>query len=184
MQPLERGPAPATPMQPLEDGDASRPHPLARVSGITSMATPRTGPQLPFGACPLASDEVSVPVWCLLFVSPLRRTGRAAVLQDIVNRESDAAVWKTILSQVRFVHVNTSAVLKVSGRPTQLPRAGPSPAQLPPPPSRPPSPSLAAERRAPPGLGLPAAGGGRGEAGPRLPRERRVERGGAPLRQE
>lgn len=41
-----------------------------------------------------------------------------------------------------------------------------------------------AERRAPPGLGLPAAGGGRGEAGPRLPRERRVERGGAPLRQE
>uniref|UniRef100_A0A8W4F9B7 Dolichyl-phosphate-mannose--protein mannosyltransferase n=1 Tax=Sus scrofa TaxID=9823 RepID=A0A8W4F9B7_PIG len=34
---------------------------------------------------------------------------------DIVNRESDAGVWKTILSQVRFVHVNTSAVLKLSG---------------------------------------------------------------------
>lgn len=114
-------------MQPLEDGDASRPHPLARVSGITSMATPRTGPQLPFGACPLASDEVSVPVWCLLFVSPLRRTGRAAVLQDIVNRESDAAVWKTILSQVRFVHVNTSAVLKVSGRPHPAPAGGTEP---------------------------------------------------------
>lgn len=91
------------------------------------MATPRTGPQLPFGACPLASDEVSVPVWCLLFASPLRRTGRAAVLQDIVNRESDAAVWKTILSQVRFVHVNTSAVLKVSGRPHPAPAGGTEP---------------------------------------------------------
>lgn len=36
-------------------------------------------------------------------------------LQEIVNRESDTDVWKTILSEVRFVHVNTSAVLKVSG---------------------------------------------------------------------
>ncbi|XP_012576779.1 PREDICTED: protein O-mannosyl-transferase 1 isoform X2 [Condylura cristata] len=34
---------------------------------------------------------------------------------DIVNRESDAEVWKTILSEVRLVHVNTSAVLKLSG---------------------------------------------------------------------
>ncbi|XP_064346701.1 protein O-mannosyl-transferase 1 isoform X2 [Camelus dromedarius] len=34
---------------------------------------------------------------------------------DIVNRESDAEVWKTILSEVRFVHVNTSAILKLSG---------------------------------------------------------------------
>ncbi|XP_054249293.1 protein O-mannosyl-transferase 1 isoform X2 [Indicator indicator] len=31
---------------------------------------------------------------------------------EIVNRESDSEVWKTILSEVRFVHVNTSAVLK------------------------------------------------------------------------
>ncbi|XP_044776631.1 protein O-mannosyl-transferase 1 isoform X3 [Neomonachus schauinslandi] len=31
---------------------------------------------------------------------------------DIVNRESDTEVWKTILSEVRLVHVNTSAVLK------------------------------------------------------------------------
>ncbi|XP_069333080.1 protein O-mannosyl-transferase 1 isoform X5 [Eulemur rufifrons] len=31
---------------------------------------------------------------------------------EIVNRESDTDVWKTILSEVRFVHVNTSAVLK------------------------------------------------------------------------
>ncbi|KAM5299666.1 protein O-mannosyl-transferase 1 isoform 5-T5 [Ctenodactylus gundi] len=31
---------------------------------------------------------------------------------DIVNRESDRDSWKTILSEVRFVHVNTSAVLK------------------------------------------------------------------------
>ncbi|XP_044519901.1 protein O-mannosyl-transferase 1 isoform X3 [Gracilinanus agilis] len=31
---------------------------------------------------------------------------------DIVNRESDSDIWKTILSEVRFVHVNTSAVLK------------------------------------------------------------------------
>ncbi|KAM9083562.1 protein O-mannosyl-transferase 1 isoform 3-T7 [Megaptera novaeangliae] len=41
-----------------------------------------------------------------------------------------------------------------------------------------------AERGAPPRLGLSAAGGGRGEAVPGLPREHRVERGGAPLRQE
>uniref|UniRef100_I3M3G5 Dolichyl-phosphate-mannose--protein mannosyltransferase n=2 Tax=Ictidomys tridecemlineatus TaxID=43179 RepID=I3M3G5_ICTTR len=34
---------------------------------------------------------------------------------DIVNRESDREVWKTILSEVRFVHVNTSAILKLSG---------------------------------------------------------------------
>ncbi|KAF4789178.1 Protein O-mannosyl-transferase 1 [Turdus rufiventris] len=34
---------------------------------------------------------------------------------EIVNRESDSDVWKTILSEVRFVHVNTSAVLKASG---------------------------------------------------------------------
>ncbi|XP_068012071.1 protein O-mannosyl-transferase 1 isoform X2 [Melanerpes formicivorus] len=34
---------------------------------------------------------------------------------EIVNRESDSEVWKTILSQVRFVHLNTSAVLKLSG---------------------------------------------------------------------
>ncbi|XP_048970930.1 protein O-mannosyl-transferase 1 isoform X6 [Canis lupus dingo] len=34
---------------------------------------------------------------------------------DIVNRESDTEVWKTILSEVRLVHVNTSAVLKLSG---------------------------------------------------------------------
>lgn len=33
--------------------------------------------------------------------------------QDITNRESDRDVWKTILSEVRLVHVNTSAVLKV-----------------------------------------------------------------------
>ncbi|XP_029469941.1 protein O-mannosyl-transferase 1 isoform X2 [Rhinatrema bivittatum] len=34
---------------------------------------------------------------------------------DIVNRESDTEVWKTILSEVKLVHVNTSAVLKLSG---------------------------------------------------------------------
>ncbi|XP_077003383.1 protein O-mannosyl-transferase 1 isoform X2 [Tamandua tetradactyla] len=34
---------------------------------------------------------------------------------DIVNRESDTDIWKTILSEVRFVHVNTSAILKLSG---------------------------------------------------------------------
>ncbi|XP_026370008.1 protein O-mannosyl-transferase 1 isoform X2 [Ursus americanus] len=34
---------------------------------------------------------------------------------DIVNRESDADVWKTILSEVRLVHVNTSVALKLSG---------------------------------------------------------------------
>nr|XP_051685571.1 protein O-mannosyl-transferase 1 isoform X2 [Oryctolagus cuniculus] len=34
---------------------------------------------------------------------------------DIVNRNSDMEIWKTILSEVRFVHLNTSAVLKLSG---------------------------------------------------------------------
>ncbi|XP_024417995.2 protein O-mannosyl-transferase 1 isoform X2 [Desmodus rotundus] len=34
---------------------------------------------------------------------------------DIENRDSDTETWKTILSEVRFVHVNTSAVLKLSG---------------------------------------------------------------------
>lgn len=34
---------------------------------------------------------------------------------DITNRESDREIWKTILSEVRLVHVNTSAVLKLSG---------------------------------------------------------------------
>ncbi|XP_046954085.1 protein O-mannosyl-transferase 1 isoform X2 [Lynx rufus] len=41
-----------------------------------------------------------------------------------------------------------------------------------------------AERGTPPGLGVPAAGGRRGEAVAGLPREHRVERGGAPLRQK
>ncbi|XP_053337154.1 protein O-mannosyl-transferase 1 [Clarias gariepinus] len=34
---------------------------------------------------------------------------------DITNRESDRDVWKTILSEVQLIHVNTSAVLKLSG---------------------------------------------------------------------
>ncbi|XP_058015641.1 protein O-mannosyl-transferase 1 isoform X6 [Ahaetulla prasina] len=34
---------------------------------------------------------------------------------EIVNRDSDNEIWKTILSEVRLVHVNTSAVLKLSG---------------------------------------------------------------------
>ncbi|XP_062873997.1 protein O-mannosyl-transferase 1 [Trichomycterus rosablanca] len=34
---------------------------------------------------------------------------------DITNRESDRDVWKTILSEVRLIHVNTSAILKMSG---------------------------------------------------------------------
>nr|XP_057927499.1 protein O-mannosyl-transferase 1 [Doryrhamphus excisus] len=41
---------------------------------------------------------------------------------DIVNREAESEVWKTILSEVRLVHVNTSAVLKLSG--TSLPDWG------------------------------------------------------------
>lgn len=40
---------------------------------------------------------------CIVFIA----------LQDVVNRESDREIWKTILSEVRLVHVNTSAVLKV-----------------------------------------------------------------------
>lgn len=38
-----------------------------------------------------------------------------------MNRESDAEIWKTILSEVRLVHLNTSAILKV--RAAALPRA-------------------------------------------------------------
>ncbi|XP_076854170.1 protein O-mannosyl-transferase 1 isoform X2 [Brachyhypopomus gauderio] len=34
---------------------------------------------------------------------------------DIRNRESDRDVWKTIMSEIQLVHVNTSAVLKLSG---------------------------------------------------------------------
>uniref|UniRef100_A0A3P8YGA6 Protein O-mannosyl-transferase 1 n=1 Tax=Esox lucius TaxID=8010 RepID=A0A3P8YGA6_ESOLU len=34
---------------------------------------------------------------------------------DIANRETEQEVWKTILSEVRLVHVKTSAVLKLSG---------------------------------------------------------------------
>ncbi|KAG7481589.1 hypothetical protein MATL_G00068360 [Megalops atlanticus] len=34
---------------------------------------------------------------------------------EILNRESEREVWKTILSEVQLVHVNTSAVLKLSG---------------------------------------------------------------------
>ncbi|XP_073456610.1 protein O-mannosyl-transferase 1 [Aquarana catesbeiana] len=34
---------------------------------------------------------------------------------EIVNRESDKDTWKTILSEVRLVHVNTTATLKLSG---------------------------------------------------------------------
>ncbi|RUS87081.1 hypothetical protein EGW08_005157 [Elysia chlorotica] len=41
---------------------------------------------------------------------------------DIVNRESDDETWQTIKSQVRLVHVNTSAALKTTGR--QLPEWG------------------------------------------------------------
>lgn len=41
---------------------------------------------------------------------------------EISNREKDTDVWKTILSDVRLVHLNTSAVLKLSG--TSLPDWG------------------------------------------------------------
>ncbi|XP_029018976.1 protein O-mannosyl-transferase 1 isoform X2 [Betta splendens] len=41
---------------------------------------------------------------------------------EVSNRESDSEVWKTILSEVRLVHVNTSAALKLSG--TSLPDWG------------------------------------------------------------
>uniref|UniRef100_A0A8C6WMY2 Protein O-mannosyl-transferase 1 n=1 Tax=Neogobius melanostomus TaxID=47308 RepID=A0A8C6WMY2_9GOBI len=34
---------------------------------------------------------------------------------EISNRETDTEVWKTILSDVRLIHLNTSAVLKLSG---------------------------------------------------------------------
>ena len=39
-------------------------------------------------------------------------------VQDISNREAESEVWKTIVSDVRLVHVNTSAALKVPPLPT------------------------------------------------------------------
>ncbi|XP_014829821.1 PREDICTED: protein O-mannosyl-transferase 1 isoform X4 [Poecilia mexicana] len=36
---------------------------------------------------------------------------------EIYNREAESEEWKTIVSEVRLVHVNTSAVLKLSGLP-------------------------------------------------------------------
>ena len=39
-------------------------------------------------------------------------------VQDISNREAESEVWKTIVSDVRLVHVNTSAVLKVPPPPS------------------------------------------------------------------
>lgn len=48
-------------------------------------------------------------------------------LQDIVNRESNRDTWKTILSEVRFVHVNTSAILKVKGSSAYAGQAQPHP---------------------------------------------------------
>ncbi|XP_038637634.1 protein O-mannosyl-transferase 1 isoform X2 [Scyliorhinus canicula] len=41
---------------------------------------------------------------------------------EIVNRDANNEVWKTILSEVKLLHVNTSAVLKLSG--TALPDWG------------------------------------------------------------
>ncbi|OCT65379.1 protein O-mannosyl-transferase 1 isoform X2 [Xenopus laevis] len=41
---------------------------------------------------------------------------------EIVNRESDVDTWKTIVSEVKLIHVNTSAALKLSG--TALPDWG------------------------------------------------------------
>ncbi|GCB64875.1 hypothetical protein scyTo_0009885 [Scyliorhinus torazame] len=41
---------------------------------------------------------------------------------EIVNRDANEEVWKTILSEVKLLHVNTSAVLKLSG--TALPDWG------------------------------------------------------------
>lgn len=37
-----------------------------------------------------------------------------------MNRDADTDVWKTILSEVRLVHLNTSAVLKVPTLSTRL----------------------------------------------------------------
>ncbi|KAG8428925.1 hypothetical protein GDO86_018818, partial [Hymenochirus boettgeri] len=34
---------------------------------------------------------------------------------EIVNRESDVDTWKTISSEVKLIHVNTSVALKLSG---------------------------------------------------------------------
>ncbi|XP_025111757.1 protein O-mannosyl-transferase 1-like isoform X2 [Pomacea canaliculata] len=41
---------------------------------------------------------------------------------DITNRESPTDIWQTIQSQVRLIHVNTSAAIKITGK--QLPEWG------------------------------------------------------------
>ncbi|XP_071948165.1 protein O-mannosyl-transferase 1-like [Antedon mediterranea] len=41
---------------------------------------------------------------------------------DIVNRETEGSIWKTIKSQIRLVHMNTSCAVKVTG--SQLPDWG------------------------------------------------------------
>ncbi|XP_063100144.1 protein O-mannosyl-transferase 1 isoform X5 [Cavia porcellus] len=53
---------------------------------------------------------------CGLLQPPASCSGSSLLWRlDIVNRQSDRDTWKTILSTVRFVHLNTSAVLKLSG---------------------------------------------------------------------
>ncbi|MGH0138746.1 UNVERIFIED_CONTAM: hypothetical protein FKN15_019306 [Acipenser sinensis] len=41
---------------------------------------------------------------------------------EVVNRESEREVWKTILSEVRLVHINTTAVLKMDCSLLKLPK--------------------------------------------------------------
>nr|XP_042710216.1 protein O-mannosyl-transferase 1 isoform X3 [Chrysemys picta bellii] len=69
-------------------------------------------------AAPLSPHSQEISCYIDYNISmPAQNLWRVTIplLQEIVNRELDTDVWKTILFEVRFVHVNTSAVLKLSG---------------------------------------------------------------------
>ncbi|ETE63973.1 Protein O-mannosyl-transferase 1, partial [Ophiophagus hannah] len=59
------------------------------------------------GAVPISNRQQ------LVASNPPRPVRHGNIVQlEIVNRDSDNEIWKTILSEVRLIHVNTSAVLK------------------------------------------------------------------------
>lgn len=72
---------------------------------LQSHAPPPASPVPVVGGWPLRS--------CGRGPGARTRADRQHAWQDIVNRDADTDVWKTILSEVRLVHLNTSAVLKV-----------------------------------------------------------------------
>ncbi|KAG8540864.1 hypothetical protein GDO81_030153 [Engystomops pustulosus] len=92
----------SSPPQPVKHGDI-----VQLVHGITARFLNTHDVAAPFS--PYAQEiscyidyNISMPAQTLWKV-------------DIINRESDGDTWKTILSEVKLLHVNTSAALKLSG---------------------------------------------------------------------